>query len=273
VAGEQESWGDVMPPTDAELRRLQVLAAMFDDNTAGHLRALGVGPGWRCLEVGAGEGSMARWLAASGAGPVVATDINPGFLTGLAATGVQVLKHDVSTDPCPGDPFDLIHVRNLLLHLPDRERVLDRLVSWLRPGGWLLAEESYMAPELATSPVLIRFYAALAALLAQRLGTDYRWPLGLPDALRARGLTWTGASAWIPPGGPPGARPDPLALAPVQESRLLMFAQLRPGLLGAGLITADEAAAFEAALADPEVVDFTGGIVSAWGRRGGSVPE
>jgi SAM-dependent methyltransferase len=268
MAREQERWSDVMPATDAEMRRLRVLAATFDDNTIGHLRALGVGEGWRCLEIGAGEGSIARWLARQvGGGAVVATDINTGFLTGLDMGNVEIVRHDISVDPRPGDPFDLIHVRNVLLHLPDRDQVLDRLVSWLKPGGWLLVEESYMAPQMATSPVQSRFYAAIEAVLAARIGTDYRWPLTLPGPLRARGLIWTGASAYIPSGGPAGAPTDRLPLSPVQESKQLMFQQLRPALTSAGLITQEEAAAIEEALDDPAEVDFAGGIISAWGRR------
>jgi hypothetical protein len=53
----------------------------------------------------------------------------------------------------------------------------------------------------------------------------------------------------------------------VQESKQLMFQQLRPALTSAGLITQEEAAAIEEALDDPAEVDFAGGIISAWGRR------
>jgi SAM-dependent methyltransferase len=264
----QERWSDVMPATDAELHRLRVLAATFDDNTIGHLQTLGVGEGWRCLEIGAGEGSIARWLAREvGGGTVVATDINTGFLTGLDTGNVEILRHDISVDPHPGEPFDLIHARNILLHLPDRDQVLDRLVSWLKPGGWLLVEESYMAPQMATSPVMSRFYAALEAVLAARIGTDYRWPLTFPGPLRARGLVWTGARAYVPSGPPAGAPSDSLPPSPVQQSKQLMFQQLRPSLTSSGLITEKEASAIEDALRDPTAVDFGGGIISAWGRR------
>jgi SAM-dependent methyltransferase len=268
MAREQERWGDVMPATDAEMRRLRVLAATFDDNTIDHLQALGVGEGWRCLEIGAGEGSIARWLARQvGGGTVVATDINTDFLTGLDAGNVEIVRHDISADPCPGQPFNLVHARNVLLHLPDRDQVLDRLVCWLRPGGWLLVEESYMAPQMATSPVMSRFYAAIEAVLASRIGTDYRWPLTLPGPLRARGLIWTGARAYIPSGAPAGTPTDGLPPSPVQESKQLTFQQLRPALTSAGLLTPEEATAIEEALHDPTMVDFAGGLISAWGRR------
>jgi len=49
--------------------RLDALAAIFDPTTSRHIDALGIGPGWRCWEVGAGRPSVVRWLAQRGAMP------------------------------------------------------------------------------------------------------------------------------------------------------------------------------------------------------------
>jgi 2-polyprenyl-3-methyl-5-hydroxy-6-metoxy-1,4-benzoquinol methylase len=43
-------------------RRLRALEESRDPVTIRRLRALGVGPGWRCLELGAGRGSIASWM-------------------------------------------------------------------------------------------------------------------------------------------------------------------------------------------------------------------
>jgi tRNA A58 N-methylase Trm61 len=61
-----------------ELRRVQVLERLRDPLSVRRLRRLGVGAGWRCLEVGAGAGSMVRWLshAVGPRGWVLATDID-----------------------------------------------------------------------------------------------------------------------------------------------------------------------------------------------------
>ena len=58
------------------------LAELFDGVTRGHFDRLGVGPGWRCWEVGAGGRSIPEALAAAvgPAGHVLATDINPAWL-------------------------------------------------------------------------------------------------------------------------------------------------------------------------------------------------
>ncbi len=46
-----------------ERERLDLLERLSDPLSQRHLTALGIGQGWRCLEVGAGHGSVARWLA------------------------------------------------------------------------------------------------------------------------------------------------------------------------------------------------------------------
>src|SRR6266571_4995104 len=90
----REAYRSVILPNEVERRRVQVLAESLDENTIGHLRGLGAGAGWRCLEVGAGSGSVARWLAGqAGAGRVVATDVDTRFVD--VPDGVEVLRHDV----------------------------------------------------------------------------------------------------------------------------------------------------------------------------------
>jgi SAM-dependent methyltransferase len=138
---------------DSERRRLELLEQRYDPVTFERLRAVGIAPEWRCLEVGAGRGSVARWLAET-IGPdglVVATDIDTRFLGHLRAE-VEVRRHDVLTDPIEPRAYDLVHCRSLLMHLPDPAAALARLAQALRPGGWLVAENSDYSSFAATSP-------------------------------------------------------------------------------------------------------------------------
>src|ERR671930_453838 len=87
----------------AEQERLALLEQVFDPFSTRNLDRLGAGPGWRCLEVGAGAGSIAMKLA-DRCGPrnVTATDLDTTALEPLAEFGVRVLRHDITADPRPG---------------------------------------------------------------------------------------------------------------------------------------------------------------------------
>lgn len=62
--------------------RLDSLEYCFDGATRANIEALGISEGWRCLEVGSGNGSVAHWLAerVGPAGTVIATDIDPSLM-------------------------------------------------------------------------------------------------------------------------------------------------------------------------------------------------
>jgi SAM-dependent methyltransferase len=123
-------------------QRLSALEAMLDPGTIRHLEARGVGPGWHCLEVGAGGGSIADWLCrrVGPDGRVGATDLDTRFLAALDHPNLDVRRHDIVRDELPAATFDLVHLRLVLGHLPERATALRRLVAALRPGGWLVAE-------------------------------------------------------------------------------------------------------------------------------------
>src|SRR5215470_17301474 len=85
--------------------RFAALSALFDPGTKQHIEARGLRPGWRCLEVGGGGGTIAAWLA-SRVGPdgrVLATDIDPRFLQSLEIPNLEVRRHDIVEEPLPED--------------------------------------------------------------------------------------------------------------------------------------------------------------------------
>jgi ubiquinone/menaquinone biosynthesis C-methylase UbiE len=128
----------------SEAQRLHYGEAALDPGTRSSLESIGVARGWRCLEVGAGGGSITRWLAerVGSEGQVVAVDYDPRFLTGLPSN-VTVRKADVREEEAftERDFFDLAHSRLLLMWVADPVAVLRRMAASLRPGGMLLAEE------------------------------------------------------------------------------------------------------------------------------------
>lgn len=178
--------------------RFRILQECYDSASQARIAQTGVADGWHCLEVGAGGGSAAAWLSGIVAadGRVVATDIDvrriDPAVRGLA--NVSVVEHDIVRDPLPGTGFDLIHARLVLLHLPERIAVLDRLAPALKPGGWLVIEDF----DCGWTPVLdarhpdqaelfetvhARFLDALTAA-----GADVLWARKLYRAVRHLGL-------------------------------------------------------------------------------------
>jgi 2-polyprenyl-3-methyl-5-hydroxy-6-metoxy-1,4-benzoquinol methylase len=130
------------PEWAGERERLALLEAYCDPHSRQALNSTGVGRGWTCLDVGAGAGSIARWLGrvVGDPGRVVALDLDGRFAAELEPDGIAVARADVRTWQ-PAEPFDLVHARFLLVHLPDRDAVLRRLLELVRPGGWLVVTE------------------------------------------------------------------------------------------------------------------------------------
>ena len=189
-------------------RRLVALEEAYDPGTVGRLENLGVGRGWSCLEVGAGAGSIARWLGrrVGAEGEVVATDLDTSFLDVIDADNVEIRQLDLRSDRLPENKFDLVHTRFVLGHIPERVEILDKLVGALRPGGWLLLEEldsfAWGAIDSGQHPEVV-----LAGLeLLERQGFAPRWGREMPALLRERGLVNISAVAEAPivEGGTPG---------------------------------------------------------------------
>jgi len=129
----------------AEDDRLELLEQLFDPGSREWRHR--VQPGWRCLEVGAGRGSMAAWLAdrVGPTGRVVATDVDLTYLSRLEVPNLEVRRHDILEDPLevlePGS-FDVVCSRLMLFWLAGKqEAAINRMVQCLRPGGWLLDED------------------------------------------------------------------------------------------------------------------------------------
>lgn len=254
----------------ATARRFAGLEALYDTRTRRSLAATGVDLGWRCLEVGAGGGSIAAWLAdqVGPAGSVLATELDPRFLGVLAGPDrpqLEVRRHNVATDPLPQEAYDLVHARLVLLHLPTAVGALARLVKTLRPGGWLVLEDfdptfvdrtfPVADPEDAASTG--RIFAALGELLETR-GAGHGWARGLHGRVTAAGLVDVAAEGYfeIRTGGSPGADIDAANLE-----------QAGPALVAAGRIQAADVDRTLALLKDSSFVYASPTMFVVQGRR------
>jgi SAM-dependent methyltransferase len=111
------------------------------------LDRLGIGPGWRCVDVGAGGGDVSVALAeiVGREGRVYAVDSDPGARDVVAAEASafsQVLAiTQAGEDLLLPEPVDLAFCRFLLMHVVDPAVVLARMRQAVRPGGWVVAQE------------------------------------------------------------------------------------------------------------------------------------
>jgi SAM-dependent methyltransferase len=93
----------------------------------------------RVLDLGCGNGALARRLADAGAREVVAVDASARMLAAAAAHPlVRYLRADIETLDRPAASADLV-VSSLALHyVRDYAGLIRRIAGWLRPGGRLV---------------------------------------------------------------------------------------------------------------------------------------
>ncbi len=137
-----------------EPERLRMMSDLLDPGSEFHLARTGVGAGWRCLEIGAGNGSLSQWLAQCVApnGKAIATDINTDLLAKLSGANLETRRFDVVNDEPPDAPYDLVAIRAVLHHLSERRAVVSKMVRWVKPGGWIFIEEPDFYPTWTAEP-------------------------------------------------------------------------------------------------------------------------
>jgi SAM-dependent methyltransferase len=195
-------------------------------------------------------------------GHVLATDLDTRFLDTLAQPNLTVQRHDIAVDPLPDMAFDLIHTRLVLNHLPTRDQVLARVLTGLKPGGWLLAEEFdafSLPPDPAVQPEEVRvpLLAAMYQVMEAR-GIDLHYGRKLRSRMQAAGLVDLGAEGRVvlAPGG-----------SLIAQGFQASLIQLRETILVSGLLTP---AAYDRdlhCLSDPAIVTLWPLLWAVWGWR------
>jgi 2-polyprenyl-3-methyl-5-hydroxy-6-metoxy-1,4-benzoquinol methylase len=169
---------------------LRLMSDLLDPSSRFHLQRIGVAPGWRCLEIGAGNGSLSQWLAqrVGPAGHVVATDIRPDLMEGIGGGNLEVCKFDVVHDEPPDAPYDLVAIRALLHHLPERRAVVTRMARWLKPDGWLFVQEPDFYPTWTVEPPSQKHFWEQFIRWADSHQIDYYVGRKIPAWAQAEGL-------------------------------------------------------------------------------------
>ena len=111
------------------------------------LDRLGLGAGWRCLDVGAGGGDVSVALAemVGRDGRIYAVDSDPlsrDEVARAAAAHTQVIAlTQAGEDLILPEQVDLAFCRFLLLHVIDPAVVMRRMAAVVKPGAWVVAQE------------------------------------------------------------------------------------------------------------------------------------
>ena len=244
--------------------RFEGLERTLDAVTIGHLTRVGVDRGARCLEIGCGGGSIARWLASQVGqeGRVVAVDLDTRWFQHDGSPQLEVRELDLVTGPIPEGPWDLIHERLVLQHVPARLAVLDELVARLAPGGWMVLED-FDTGEVRTTDragpdheLIVRMATAFNQLLGERDGAN-DFAADAWRHLRDRGLIETGASGHVvfDCGG-----------SGFTQVMAANARQVRDGLLRLE-IAPEDIDRFLQLLTDPGTIFGSSVLITAWGRK------
>jgi SAM-dependent methyltransferase len=245
---------------ELERARLALLEDVCDPHTVLQLDAIGVADGWRCLDVGAGAGSATRMLAerVGDTGSVLAVDLDTRLLEPLESDRVQVRRHDLLGERLPQAAFDLVHARNLLMHLPGRLDALRRLLAAVRPGGWLaLCEPDFSAMSVSPPSAAWRRAWTLFCDAAVAGGWDPGYGSRLLGDLQALDVVGVEATIIIPyaRGGSVNARLFAGSLQRLNERMLALGA------------AEDDLTAARRLLHDPGVTYRGVAQTTAWARR------
>jgi SAM-dependent methyltransferase len=241
-----------------ERERLLGMARLWDAGTFSLFERLGVGPGWHCLEIGAGAGSVSQWLArrVGASGRVVAGDIDLRYLEPLAGGPLEVARIDVLAGELEQRAFNLVYARLVAEHLGSE--AVRRMARAVAPGGVLVLEDyDFSGP--TDYPADAELYSVRVALieLMSRAGFDPRFGRRLPSELRACGLTDVQAEGRVRvfPGGSPDTAFTRLTLVAMRE-RIVASGAVEERLVDRAIAAHD----------DPQRTYLSPTMIAAWGR-------
>jgi 2-polyprenyl-3-methyl-5-hydroxy-6-metoxy-1,4-benzoquinol methylase len=131
----------------------------YGDEPRPDIQALVDAPGRRFLDVGCGRGGLGSALKAAGAAHVAGIESNPDAAARARASLDLLVEGDLLDVALPFAPgeFDYLILADVLEHLPDPDRALDRLLPLLSDDGRVVVSVPNM-----------RFYLVLLRLALNR---------------------------------------------------------------------------------------------------------
>jgi SAM-dependent methyltransferase len=181
-----------------ERARLLRQAAAFVPMSTWLLDQIGVGPGWRAIDVGCGPIGIVDLLAVrvGPGGAVVGLEREEHLLQMARAvvaerelSNVQLIAGDATASGLPPGTFDLAHERYVLIVSPEPERIVAEMTALVRPGGIVALEDGHTDSGIwyPPHPGRDRFWSVVQGVYRAR-GLDPDIGSRLPSLLTAAGL-------------------------------------------------------------------------------------
>lgn len=255
-----------------ELERLRLQAKVWEPSAEAMLDAVGVRPGWACVDLGCGALGILKPLSrrVGAAGQVVGVDVDAKQLAAARAHvleeglgNVEIFERDAYKTALPRESFDFAHVRFLFAPVGRDDELLAELLGLTKPGGTIAAQEPDASawgyyPE---SPRWARLKEAILAAFRSG-GGDFDAGRRTYGMLRRAGLEDVQVRAAV------------VALQgrhPYKRAPAQFAASLRERILGAGILKEPELDELiqecERAAADPETVMTSFVVTQVWGRK------
>jgi SAM-dependent methyltransferase len=243
-----------------EQQRLALMSELLDPLELSYLTRLGVGEGWRCLELGCGNGTISKALAerVAPSGCAVASDIDISYMADMQAPCLEMRRINILEDPIEEGSYDLVVARALLHHLPRAHKAMERMVAAVKPGGVLLSIEPDMLPCTVAEPHSMQQFWQAWLKWSVESGIDFFIGRKIPAWLDSFGLEgvageghtaqFNGGSAW--------------ATYWIETLRLL-----RPSLLKAGQVNEKMLEEFDRWYHDAHYWTSVISFIANWGRK------
>jgi ubiquinone/menaquinone biosynthesis C-methylase UbiE len=230
---------------EREQQRLASQADLLEPITERFLRAAGLEPGMRVLDVGCGVGDVAMLAARilEGEGQVLAVDRDPAMVQTArlrvkqSGLPVEVVQRDLTGLALDQPPFDAAIGRLILMHVSDPVLALRAAAAHVRPGG-IVAFQDYTTTEARSYPPLPKAQLAWERIVQtfERLGADPQGGDKLRGLYLAAGLPEPELRVEALLGG---SRDDPIFDMVAGATRALLPAMERVGVVAPGEVDPD----------------------------------
>lgn len=246
-----------------EMYRIDLVSQTYDFISRQQLKSLNLNKDARCVDIGAGTGSMALWLSDQpeyANGEIIAMDRFVKMLKKrvVPSHNLKIIQHDITNNEYFGQ-FDLVNIRFVLMHLKDRVEILNKISSWVKPGGWLVVSDIIdLTTKQSDNPLYKSVMTTMWDTLIKTIGTDKDWCHTLISQFKSLGFNNIKNEVYLPPIS---------KNSPMSEFWYLTWKDLHKSLIEVGNLEPDILEQAENDLINGEVTALSPGMYTCMGQK------